>query len=70
MINDDMDNATCAGGPPVEVPCSLFLSDRTDLCTKFRVILSCISYAAMACIRNDTVPLVSIWQGDLDISHT
>ena len=49
---------------------AFFLSDRTDLCTKLRAILSRISYAAMACIRNDTVPLVSIWQGDLDNIHT
>ena len=35
-------------------------SGRADLCTKLRGILSRISYAAMACIRNDTVPQVSI----------
>ena len=70
MVNDGLDNATCAGGPPIEVPCSRLFSDRADLCTKLKGILSRISYAAMACIRHDTVPLVSIWQGDLDNSRT
>ena len=35
-------------------------SGRADLCTKLRGILSRISYTAVACIRYDTVPKVSI----------
>ena len=54
----------------LKYPAGFFLADRADLCTSLEDILSRISYAAMACIRNDTVSLVSIWQGDFDNSHT
>ena len=60
MINDDLVSAISIGSPPADIlPGVLLGSYSVDLCTQLRGIPSRISYAAMACICNDTVPRVS-----------
>ena len=60
-INDDLDSAISIDSPPADIVQGFLLgSYSADLFTQLRGIPSRISYAAMACICNDTVPQVSI----------
>lgn len=61
MINDDSDSASSIDSPPADILQGLLSgSYGADLCTQLRSTPSRISYAAMACICNNTVPQVSI----------
>ena len=61
MINEDIDSAITIDSPPADILQGFLLgSYSADLCTQLRGIPSRISYAAMACICDNTVPQVSI----------
>ena len=61
IINDELDSATSIDSPRADILQGFLLgSYSADLCTRLRGNPSCISYAAMTGICNDTVPQVSI----------